>query len=480
MKSLVKNSFYNILYVILNTLFPLLTSMVVSRVLLAEGVGKVAYAQTFVSYFTTFASAGILTYGLREIAKNQDDSEKTSDVFSELLLLNFILTFLAVLIFLVLILCINSFRENIILYFVCGLHLFFNFINVDWLFKGKEEYGYIVLRSAIVKIISFICIVIFVKEQKDFIVYALLSSLALGGNNLFNIFYSRKYARFHLKNISISKHLRPVIIITLASFFGTIYNKIDITMLGIFSNDSAIGLYSNAHKSVNIIISLTTALTAVFMPRLSLLFNKEREEFSNALTKGTNLISLLSIPTAVGLCILAPYIVKVLYGESFVGSGKLLRTFSILVIIISFGDLFCYQTLIAIGYEKLRLICNIVCVFINITLNLIFIPIYNDWGAVIASILSEFLINFFLLIFVLRKIKFRFPYMNFFKSVLSAIVMGVAVYGITLLSVSNFIICLVGFVVGILVFSICSLILKNDSFILIVKQTKRLIKKGNK
>ena len=480
MKSLAKNSFYNILYVILNTLFPLLTSVVVSRVLLAEGVGKVAYAQTIVSYFITFASAGILTYGLREIAKNQDDSETTNNVFSELLLLNFILTLLALLVFIVLILCIESFRDNIILYFVCGLHLIFNFINVDWLFKGKEEYGYIVLRSAILKIASFICIVIFVNEQKDFVIYALLSSLALGGNHLFNILYSRKYVRFHLKNINIKKHLRPVMIITVASFFGTIYNKVDITMLGIFSSDGAIGLYSNAHKSVDIILSLTTALTAVFMPRLSLLFNKDREEFSNALIKGTNLVSLLSIPAAVGLCILAPYVVRVLYGEAFVGSGRLLRVFSILVIIISFGDLFCYQTLIAIGYEKIRLICNMVCVFINVALNLIFIPIYNELGAVIASVISEFLVNFFLLIFVFKKIKFGFPYMNFLKSTLSAIIMGVAVYASTFLSVSNLIICLVGFAVGILVFSVCNLILKNDSFMLIIKEMKQLIKRGNK
>ena len=44
MKSLAKNSIYNIIYTTVNIIFPLISSMYVSRVLMADGVGKVAYA----------------------------------------------------------------------------------------------------------------------------------------------------------------------------------------------------------------------------------------------------------------------------------------------------------------------------------------------------------------------------------------------------------------------------------------------------
>lgn len=51
MKSLAKNSIYNIIYQTISLVFPLITSVYISRILLEDGVGKVAYAQNVASYF---------------------------------------------------------------------------------------------------------------------------------------------------------------------------------------------------------------------------------------------------------------------------------------------------------------------------------------------------------------------------------------------------------------------------------------------
>ena len=58
-KSLVKNAFYNVVYKCLNVLFPLVSIMYVSRVLLPTGVGKVASAQNIIAYFVILASLGL-------------------------------------------------------------------------------------------------------------------------------------------------------------------------------------------------------------------------------------------------------------------------------------------------------------------------------------------------------------------------------------------------------------------------------------
>ena len=68
-KSLTKNSIYNIIYTVVNILFPFATSIYVSRILLPAGVGKVASAQNIVSYFVTLAALGLPSYGVREFAK---------------------------------------------------------------------------------------------------------------------------------------------------------------------------------------------------------------------------------------------------------------------------------------------------------------------------------------------------------------------------------------------------------------------------
>lgn len=75
-KSLVANSFFNVCYQLLNVLFPLVTSAYVSRVLMPDGIGKVALAQNWAQYFVVFAALGIPNYGIREIARSRTDSQQ--------------------------------------------------------------------------------------------------------------------------------------------------------------------------------------------------------------------------------------------------------------------------------------------------------------------------------------------------------------------------------------------------------------------
>ena len=69
-KSLAKNSVFNMAYKGFTALFPLVTTTYISRVLLPEGVGRVAYANTIVSYFVFVASLGLPGYGVKAIAQD--------------------------------------------------------------------------------------------------------------------------------------------------------------------------------------------------------------------------------------------------------------------------------------------------------------------------------------------------------------------------------------------------------------------------
>ena len=78
-KSIAKNSLYNLLYKGFTALFPLLTTSYISRVLMPEGVGTVAYANTVVTYFVTIAALGIPNYGVKLIASYRSDENKRSN-----------------------------------------------------------------------------------------------------------------------------------------------------------------------------------------------------------------------------------------------------------------------------------------------------------------------------------------------------------------------------------------------------------------
>ena len=93
-KSLSKNAFYNVVYKCLNVLFPLVSIMYVSRVLLPTGVGRVASAQNIIAYFVILASLGLPIYGVKKIAEFRDNKKECSKVFSELFIINAISTLL--------------------------------------------------------------------------------------------------------------------------------------------------------------------------------------------------------------------------------------------------------------------------------------------------------------------------------------------------------------------------------------------------
>lgn len=54
-KSLVKNSFYYIVYRLINVIYPLITITYVSRILEPEGVGAISLAQTVVTFLVACA-----------------------------------------------------------------------------------------------------------------------------------------------------------------------------------------------------------------------------------------------------------------------------------------------------------------------------------------------------------------------------------------------------------------------------------------
>ena len=151
MKSLAKNSLFNAVYQVLNIIFPLISSIYVARVLMPEGVGRVAYAQNIAAYFVTAAALGIPTVGLREISNARDDKQKLNKIFSELSIINACSTLLALAIYVALIFCNQAFRLDYKLYLATGLVVLFNIINIDWLYQGHEEYVYMVIRSIAVK-----------------------------------------------------------------------------------------------------------------------------------------------------------------------------------------------------------------------------------------------------------------------------------------------------------------------------------------
>lgn len=463
-KSLVVNSIYSVIYKLLNVMFPLITATYAARTLLADGVGKVSYAQNIAQYFVIIAALGIPNYGTREIGKNQNNQDKTNEAFSELFIINTCSTLICVIAYYTLILNLDFFSENRILFMTVGLSIVMNLLNVDWFYQGKEEYGYIAARSFVVKVISLIALFVFVRDEKDYIIYALIHCLATAGNYLFNIFNLRGKVKFCLHGISVKKHIKPVMILLASSISIELYTLVDTTMLGTWCSDSIVGYYNNASKLARIINSILSSIALVLLPRLSLYYHDGLiEEFRNIANRVLKILIVLSVPAAVGLFLMADVIVPVLFGSSFMPAVKTVRILSVLVIAVALNNFFGTQILLTVGQEKKLLISVMIGAGVNILLNSVLIRPYLQNGAAVASAISELCVLIATFIFAQKYLRFRLKKEFLLSLVVSVIFMIVAVVGIKCLNLPNVAELILGVGVGASVYLICGWVTHNSS-----------------
>ncbi len=470
-KSVIKNSFYYILYRLVNVLYPLVTATYVSRVLEPDGIGEISLAQTIVVFLVACALLGIPNYGVREVSKLKT-KENRGKLFFELFIINAISTLSLIIIYFAL---INLFDLNINrnLYNIEGIILILNFINVDWFYQGMEEFKYITIRSCIVKVVSIFAIFIFVKDKSDICNYALIFALAYAGNYIFNLINLRKYINFNcIKKLRPKKHIKNVLLLAITYISNEIYVTIDSIMLGFMSDNTQVGYYSNAMKLIKILINVLTAIGVALLPRISFLrSNNKNKEVYFLIEKIIKILMFITIPSMIGISLVSNDLVVILFGKAFQPSKTILIILSLLIIFRTFSNLF-LQILISDNRDKNVSLTYLFAMVLNIILNLIFIPKFEANGAAFASIISEF----YILIMLYKNSKkynpIKFDKNNIKILIVSNVIMSLVVVSISFVKMNLIIKLIVQITSSVFVYILINYILNNEVIIDIIKIIK--------
>lgn len=474
-RSLVKNSIYNVFYKLLNVLFPLVSATYVARVILAKGVGEVAYAQNIVSYFSTIAALGIPNYGTREIAKFKNNLEKRNIVFSELFIINFISTIICTIAYYFMISTLEVFQNQLALFNIIGLTIIFNIFNVDWFYQGEEEFKYIATRSFVIKLLSLIAIFLFVKDQSGVIAFALISTIAVVGNNLLNIINLKKHhVKLSIKHLRFRHHMKPILYLLMSVISVEIYTMLDTTMIGMLGNAKQVAYYTNSMKLVKILISVITSIGSVLLPRMMLYHSLGKiDECSHIVSKVTSIMLILFIPSQIGIFMLAHNITLILFGSSFLPAVKTLQICSFLICGLGFSNLFGTQVLLTFSAEKKLLISTLFGAAVNVLLNLILIPSFAQNGAALASVISETTVTIISIYYAVRFINIKLDKQFIIATLISNICL-IAVLSLLSIVVTSPLLNLIFSVsLGAFIYFIINMILKNP----IINDFKELIDK---
>ncbi|MFV0233807.1 flippase [Empedobacter falsenii] len=374
------NYILNITRTVLSTLIGLLIFPYINKTLGVQAVGKYEYANSIITYFILFSSLGIPMYGIREIAKVRDSEKKRTEVVLELLAILFITTIISYLFFFFLILYTDGVSNYKELLLIISPTIFLTSIGLEWFFQGIEDQLYITVRFLIVKIITLVLLFTMVNNSDDLLIYAGIMAFSLGGSNIFNFFYIRKFLNFSqvkYKELDIKRHFKGVLTIFLATISISIYIQLDTTLLGYYAGDKYVGLYTTANKLVRFAILFVTTLGAVMLPRLSYLYeNNQKEEYYNYLEKSFKYILFFSVPIVVLLYSLSDSIIYIMAGEEFAESVVSMKILSSLVLVIGLAYFLAFMVLYPQGKERLYTIIVFITALISLFLNVYFIPKY--------------------------------------------------------------------------------------------------------
>ena len=145
-KSLSVNAFLNAFKSSLSVLFPLITYPYAFRILHVEGMGKVNYATSIVSYFSLIATLGVSTYAVREGAKLRDKKDDLEKFSNQIFSLNVFTTLIAYIALVVSLVFVNQFSSYRVLIVLSSLTIVFTTVGVEWLNTIYEDYLYITIE----------------------------------------------------------------------------------------------------------------------------------------------------------------------------------------------------------------------------------------------------------------------------------------------------------------------------------------------
>lgn len=474
-KSIRKNYIYNVSYQILTMITPLITAPYISRVLNADGIGIYSFSNAVVSVFVLFATIGTSLYGQREISYVRDDENKRSTIFFNVLLLRLISSSIVMVCYSI---YLNSLKENKVLFGIVGLNILAVALDVSWFFQGLEEFGKIVLRNVIIKIVNIIFIFIFVKEKNDLIIYISGIVFLTIFSNLSLWPYLKKYIKkVPLKCIKPFNDLKVVFSLFVPIIAIQIYTVLDKAMIGFLTADAfENGYYEQAMKISKLTVTIVTSLGTVMIPRIGNCFElNQLDKIKDYMYRGFRFVFCLGMPLCFGLISIADNFVPWFFGEGYEPVINLLKITSLLIVILGISNLIGMQYLVPTKRENDLSKSVIVGAASNFFLNLLLIPLYGSLGAVIASVLAELAVTIVQLIMVRKIFSFKHILRTNYVYVLAGVVMFIIVCLISKYFTSSIFNTILLILVGASIYTITLIVCKDDFFL---DNIKSIIKKS--
>ncbi len=367
----------------------IIVGIYVARYLKPELFGLLSYASVYMQILMPFALLGLNQVVIRELVKNELDKDK---ILGTAFVLKICSSILTLIIIIILSITFES-DKNLQLYIIiASISLLFSpFQVIDYFFQAKVQSKFVVYSQQIASIITSIIRLVLVLVQAKltaFVVLIAAESFIVAVSLLF-FFILKKYS---VKNWAFDRSLlsmfkREILQILLASFFVSLYVRIDQVMLRYLATDKDLGIYTAAVKLSEPFYVVATLLLSSLFPAIVNGLQISYEEYKKRIQKLYNILLWIAIACSLIITLFSSQIIDIIYGIDYSSSKSVL-------VIYFWASPFVFLGVVAGNAmmiekkQKYSIIMTCFGAITNVVLNFLLIPKYGVNGAAFATLIS--------------------------------------------------------------------------------------------
>jgi PST family polysaccharide transporter len=387
-----------------NYILPLVTFPYLVRVLGVEYFGLLAFSTATVTYFGILTDYGFNLTATREISIHREEPEKVTEIFSSVMIIKFFLMLISFLLLLLLVFTFDKFAMHKEIYLLSFGIVVGQVIFPIWLFQGMERMQYITYLNILSKAIFTVAIFLFVKEQEDYYLVPLLTSLGAIIAGIWSLVLVKKRFGVTFKWQS-TQRLKYYLVegwhIFLSRIYVSLYTTTNVMLLGFFTSNTVVGYYAIAEKIVVAIGGLFDPANRTIYPYLAKKYKEHFSYFVNFIKK----VSFIYFAVASLFVLIAYYfkdtIILLVSGSHNKEISILLGIFLLRILTLPFGALFSNSLIIMQEKRAFMRVMNY-----TVILNFLLVPpaIYLDGArGMVCAFVMVLMIHTAMLIYYLKQ-----------------------------------------------------------------------------
>lgn len=421
-KSIRVNMLASVSLKILNILFPLITGPYIARVLSKESYAIFNVSHALIALFLPFAGFGIYNYGIRLISKYKHNLEEIKKKFTSLFIISIGSSLFVWLIYMAYIL-INHRHNYFSLYMVMGLQILSQFIYIEWMNEAFESYGFILIKTLIIRILMLIGVFTLIKNADDYLIYGALTTGIIFMNYFISFIYLKTKVAFTKVTLSeIVVNIKPLLIMLLLTNANLLYILLDRNFLAFSGKAIEVSYYTFANTISQLITNVVFSIVLVSIPRLSFFKGKnDHKNYANTLYQTSSLFFFFIIPMGIGLALLSSEAIYLYAGFKYLPAAILLFYFSLRICVWSINQSLANQVFFINGKEIITTIIFLIGGTINIILNLVLVifDLSNAKYFILTTIFAELVVMIIQFIYLKKHNlislrKYLTPYFKYF------------------------------------------------------------------